>query len=118
MQNHSAAEFVSIALWPASVVARSASRTTFLTRNDSLAKPMLKYRRRGFTILQRPTVIIVIANLAAITAAANSGMQNRDRASAGQYAARQALTAISTYAAQTARGQHSSVVRALAKRQE
>lgn len=81
-------------------MARKASRTTFLTTNDSLDEPILKYRRRGFTIVELLIVIVVIAILAAITAVAYSGIQNRARASAAQSAAHQAFTAISTYAAQ------------------
>ena len=58
-------------------MARKASRTTFLTTNDSLDKSMLKYRNRGFTFVELLIVIVVIAILAAITVVAYSGIQNR-----------------------------------------
>jgi type II secretory pathway pseudopilin PulG len=69
--------------------------------NDSLDEPMLKYRTRGFTIVKLLIVIVGIAILAAITVVAYSGIQNRARASGAQAAARQAASAIASYAVQS-----------------
>jgi type IV pilus assembly protein PilA len=66
-------------------MARKVSRTSFLALNDSLAEPMLKYRRtRGFTIVELLIVIVVIAILAAITVAAYTGIRERANLSAVQ----------------------------------
>lgn len=81
-------------------MARKPSRTTFALLNDSLDEPMLKYQRRGFTIVELLIVIVVIAIPAAITVVAYSGIQNRARASGAQAAARQAASAIASYAVQ------------------
>ncbi|VXB67549.1 prepilin-type N-terminal cleavage/methylation domain-containing protein [Frigoribacterium sp. 9N] len=75
-------------------MARKASRTTSESVRSSSRAPFLATTTRGFTIVELLIVIVVVAILAAITAVAYNGIQNRARASAAQVSLKQAATKI------------------------
>jgi len=80
-------------------MARKASRTTLIQKDDSYTVKQLSVGRRGFTIVELLIVVVVIAILAAITIVSYNGIQNRAKASAAQSTATQAYTKIESYAA-------------------